>query len=175
MAKRLKCAKWFDAKGVTAAVREASRTPQMRMALAIERDAKISMEKGGVVKRRSKIRQRDKAGRRRFLNVTEHVPSKPGDPPHVQTGVGRSSIRTGWIDGRNVAIVGPASPPASYMAIHEFGGRFHPPRPFMVPALLRMKSEYPKYFRKLGLTRTLSGRALERKAKRFRNRHGGKT
>ena len=177
MAKKLKTRFFLDVKGIRAAVQEASLEPKMQMAMEVEREAKTSME-GGAVRVASNTAHTFyvKTGRRkdRARAKVVRVPSKPGTPPHVQTGVGRSSIRTAWIQSERTAIVGPSSPPAPYMGVHEFGSKNHPPRPFMRPALQRVIPRYPKLYKNLPLGTTKSGRRVARKAKAFGKKHGGK-
>jgi len=172
MAQKLKCPHWFDAKEIRKAVREASIEPKIKMALEVEREAKTSMEAG----RRKIVTAYGFSKRGKVLTRKKTIsePSAPGEPPHVQTGIGRGSIRHAWLKESLTAIVGPSSPPAPYMGVHEFGGRDHPPRPFMRPALMRTIPRYPKLYKNLPLSKTSSGRKLAQKAKSFENKHGGK-
>jgi hypothetical protein len=173
----LKAVTWLDVKAIRKAVREASINPKMLMALEIEREAKQSME-GGRIKVANETFDSfyRKTGRRRDLARAKElrVPSKPGTPPNVQTGVGRGSIKHAWLHLDQTAIVGPSSPPASYMSVHEFGGRFHPPRPFMRPAMLKVIPRYPKLYKNLPLSKTKAGRKLQREQKTWMKKHGGK-
>lgn len=75
----------------------------------IEREAKDSMEGGGF----------------------PHVPSAPGQPPHVDSGNLKDSIRfdmTGQLEGEVAAA-------AEYAAYLEFGTAHMAARPFMTPAV----------------------------------------
>jgi len=95
----------------------------LKCAALVKRDAMRSMKKGGGKK---------------------HTPSAVGVPPHAQLGNLRSSIQhalTGI-----TAIVGPTE---KYGAVHEFGSRTHPQRPFMRPALLRTRTEFADQFKDL--------------------------
>jgi len=87
---------------------------------AVEKEAKELLSKGG-----------GSAG--------EHSP--PGEPPYVQTGALRSSV-TWATDDENV-IVGPTE---KYGAVHEFGSRTHPQRPFMRPALIHVRRKMSDFF-----------------------------
>lgn len=109
-------------------VRAAAIPALLKCALLVEREAKAGMRKGGRIKGR-------KTG----------VPSPPGHPPHVQTGVLRSSIHSATT--MTSAVVGPT---AKYGKFHEFGTRMHPKRPFMRPALMAAKNKFAAQFR--GLT-----------------------
>ena len=167
MAKKLKCHTWLDVKGIRAAVREASIEPKHNMALEVEREAKTSMHGG-----RKKV-TRAARGKRRARKVTIGEPSAPGTPPNVQSGIGRGSITTAFVKASQSYIVGPSSPPAPYMGGHEFGTRFHPPRPFMRPALMRALPRYPKLYKNLPLSRTKAGQRLKREQKAWMKKHGG--
>lgn len=167
MAKKLKAYSWLDVKGIRAAVREASIEPKHKMALEIEREAKTSMQGG-----RKKV-TRAARGKRRKRKVTISEPSAPGTPPNVQSGVGRGSITVAFVKASQSYIVGPSSPPAPYMAAHEFGSRYHPPRPFMRPALMRALPRYPKLYKNLPLTKTRAGLRMEREQKAWMKKHGG--
>ena len=115
---------WLDAKGLLKAVERASVEPLSKAALLVESEAKTSMSIGG--------------GKAK-------TPSAKGTPPHVQTGNLRASITTGRLLNGNW-IVGPTRN-AFYGKIHEFGGRFHPMRPFMRPALLKTRTRFPSFFK----------------------------
>jgi phage gpG-like protein len=159
VAKKLKAYTWLDIPAIRKAVRDASIEPKVKMALEIEREAKISMERGG----RSTGPKGGKI----------QIPSEPGTPPHAQSGIGKGSIKHVWISNSQTALVGPTSPPAPYMAVHEFGGRYHPPRPFMRPALLKTVPRYPKLYKNLPLSKTKAGKQLNREAKAWMKKHGG--
>ncbi len=138
----------FDANGVLMAVREAGADTQGPMefaANAVVIEAQRLLQKGA-----------RKAGQKRG------PPSAPGTPPHAQ-----SSDLHGSIDSapyRRGYIIGPRSK-AWYGRIHEFGGRRHPKRPFMRPALRNMKRKYAKLWKSLPLARTQAGRRLAAKAR----------
>lgn len=167
MARRvqMRCKTWMNQKKVRAAVREASIEPVEQMASIVEANAKKSMQKGG--------KTRVSFKRKRGSRIVE-VPSPPGTPPHRQTGTLAGSIEYARATrgGRDVFIVGPTSPPAWYGVVHEFGGRNHPPRPFMRPAFLGALPFFRGLFRGLDLQGTRYARELEAEAKRFRDRHG---
>jgi len=84
------------------------------------------------------------------------VPSRPGYPPHVQTGNLRSDIsvfRRKLSDGRYSVSVG-FSRKAWYGIIHEHGGQYHPARPFIRPAWNKEKYRLKHLFRNLPLAHT---------------------
>lgn len=141
----------FNARQVRKAVSQAASAPGgplMRMGLAVEREAKLSMRAGGRV-----------AGRKRG------IPSAPGEPPHVQTGHLRSSITTA-VTSRGTVIVGPTRT-AWHGKLHElggeFGGRHFPRRAFMGPALMRVRGKASKHYKDLPLASTPAGRELNRR------------
>lgn len=88
------------------------------------------------------------------------TPSPPGTPPHPQSRVLKNSIQHARTETGSW-VIGPTTV-ASYGRIHEFGGRRHPPRPFMRPALLRVANQLPSVFSRLQLSRTKAGLALNR-------------
>lgn len=98
--------------------------PLARCGLLVEREAKLSMRPGG--------------GKGK-------VPSLPGTPPHAQEGILRASISHAATT-RRTEVVGPTKE-APYGKVHEFGGKKHPQRAFMRPALRKMAPLFPKQFR----------------------------
>lgn len=115
---------WLDAKGLLEAVSRASVEPLSKAALLVESEAKTSMRTGG---------------------GTARTPSKEGTPPNVQTGNLRASIQSARLPNGNY-VVGPTRT-AFYGKIHEFGTRRFPARPFMRPALLKMRTRFAKLFK----------------------------
>jgi len=154
---------WMDVKGVVKAVRQAQVKPLFRAGLLVERSAKDSMEGGG---RKVGIMKTVtlKGGKRvkRPRQGTRFEPSAPGDPPHVRTGVLRASIATSPTKSETV-VVGPTSPPASYGQHLEFGTRKMAARPFMRPALMRVKTAFASLWKSLKLAATPAGRKLNRR------------
>ena len=124
----------------------APKGPLARGAAAVEGDAKTSMRTGG----------RDESGKTVAHSAAE-------EPPFVQSGNLRASITHSPDPKLNPTyIVGPTME-ASYGAVHEFGGRFHEPRPFMRPALRRTRRRLKQLFRKIKLALTVAGRKLNAK------------
>lgn len=108
-----------DLEKLWGAVDKASRKVLVRQGAIVEREAKRLVSQGG-----------GKA----------HVPSKPGKPPHVQTGVLRSSIAFA-IDTaafEPTVLVGPTAKYGKYL---EFGTRKMAARPFMRPALTNTENQ----------------------------------
>ena len=163
---KFKSETWLNASDLRKAVAEATIEPTRLCAISVEREAKASMKQGG------KIARADGKG-----YLTEGQPSAPGTPPHVQHGTLRGSIRYEPIEGARGTyyIVGPTSPPAWYGVVHEFGGRFHPPRPFMRPALARVAPRFPMVFRDLPIAETPSGKKMERAVKAWQKRWQGRS
>jgi len=174
---------WLDEQGVLDALAEAS-TPRLgKCALLVEREAKLSMRRGG----KRSVRRRGKGGRFLKSKDMKQVPSHPGTPPHAQTKILRNSISTAKT-ARGTFIVGPTRQ-AHYGRVHEFGAvipvtermrRFlaavkgmhlrksttsiHiPKRPFMRPALRRAKGRFALQFKNLNLARTRAGARLNSK------------
>lgn len=119
---------------VKQAVDSAARKPVHECALLVEREAKLSMKTGGAM------------GRIGPRGGYIREPSTPPDPPHVQTGALRASIATA--DTLKTSVVGPTE---RYGAVHEFGTRTHPQRPFMRPALRRTQKRFAQKFRNMNL------------------------
>ncbi len=148
---------FLDVQAIRTIIDQASIDPLKKAGLLVERNAKIGMRSGG--------------GR-------AHIPSKPGEPPHVQTGNLRASIQSAdtqvaaFIFGalRTVVIVGPTRS-AFYGRMHEFGGTFKgvffPARPFMRPSLLTSAPKFPAMFKNMDLVNTPAATALQRKVDRF--------
>jgi phage gpG-like protein len=97
------------------ASRRVMRRPLRKIAYAIRDEIRASMIKvPALVGRRGGLIQ---------------IPSPPGTPPHEQSGTLKKSIRVALFEesyyiGTDV----------EYGKVHEFGGRHHPPRPFLNPA-----------------------------------------
>jgi len=108
---------------LTAEVRRRAVPRLVRCGALVERAAKESMQGGG----------------------TAGAPSPPGTPPNVQTGVLRASIAHA-ATGVGTVVVGPTEWTGK---VHEFGGRNHPERPFMRPALKDCVTRFPGEFRGL--------------------------
>jgi len=138
----------FDTRRVLAAVSEAKRDPEMLAGAAVEREAKKSMRKGGRF-------EGPRGGKQRR-------PSAPGTPPNVQTGNLRASI-THARDGQYGRVLAGTTNVAWYGRIHEHGGRYHPRRPFMAPALRAAQRNFPQFFGKMNLSKTRAGRELNAK------------
>lgn len=115
-----------DEDRLKAALVHGSIDPLVKCCLLLESDAKRSMRIGG-----------GKA----------HLPSLPTEVPHVQTGALRSSIGYALLDATS-AIVGPTERYGKWL---EYGTRMMAARPFMRPALLRVRTKFAKQFTKLSL------------------------
>jgi hypothetical protein len=160
---------WIDRRGLIRAVQQAAYRRIAMLAAEVADEAKRSMRRGG------QLDVRTLRGRKRFVRVA--VPSLPGTPPHVQTGTLRASIAYADVTrpgGPPRYIVGPQAPPAWYGAVHEFGGRYHPPRPFMRPALLRVVPTMASRLAGLDLRGTQAGQAVERAMEAWMRRWGGR-
>jgi HK97 gp10 family phage protein len=113
----------------------------------VEAAMKKKLSKGG------KKRAPTQLGDKKATFITD--PSKPGDPPHLQTGNLRSSIQYAETPEGTV-VVGPSSS-AGYGQVHEFGGKNHPKRPFARPALAESAEKFPEQFGNLDLGGPVSG------------------
>jgi len=99
------------------------------------------------IKKAPRARGRDEKGR--FVSAGGTIPSPPGKPPHTRRGQLKRAIvyavekeRQDVVVGPDYAVVGPSA-----MA-HEHGGRFrgarYEKRPFMGPALEKVRDRLPK-------------------------------
>jgi len=134
---------WLDRAGVVATVKRSSTKPLMACALVVEREAKQSMT--GASKG---IQGRNSAGQ--YQRRADQPPSAPGSPPHVKTGNLRASISHSSVTAAQTILVGPTRE-AWYGQVHEFGGKRHPKRPFMLPALQKSQQRFAGLFRGLDM------------------------
>lgn len=86
---------------------------------------------------------RDEAKRSMKWAKPKGTPSMPGTPPNRQTGklanmVHASSLGVIERDGKGYVVSRARANGVDYGAIHELGGRKHPPRPFLRPAYNRV-------------------------------------
>jgi len=118
--------------------------------------AKARFDAGKVVKRvkKANIESLGHAGAVVRLTARRSIrkrkgPSAPGTPPHTRHGQLRRAVvyavekrEERVVIGPEYATVGPVGMP------HEFGGRFrgrrYRPRPFMGPALMKVKDRLPR-------------------------------
>lgn len=80
----------------------------------------------------------------RLLDKQADGPSAPGEPPHKHTGGLQASLYVKIVD-RFHAIVTCAAD-HWWFVVHEFGGKHHPKRPFLRPALANCKKWFPELF-----------------------------
>ncbi len=137
----------FDERTVKKLGRDLAIKPLLACGALVEGEAKRLLSVGG---------RRSVGG-----GKTKGVPSKAPAPPHAQEGILRSSI-THAATKNGTVIVG-ATQIAWYGKIHEFGGRNHPMRPFMVPALTASRVKFTKEFRNINLAATKAGKKLNSK------------
>jgi len=138
---------------VKARVKKATVKPLAKCAAIVEAAAKRNLSKGGKKKVPAANKRDDKG---RFLKheiITE--PSAPGEAPHLQTGNLRSSISSAPTQ-EGTYVVGPTAA-AWYGQVHEFGGKNHPKRPFMRPALIESADKFPEQFGNLDLGGSVTG------------------
>lgn len=121
------------------AVEGSNRQALQRAAIWMVADVKQSMEgnRFGFV---SKVLTR---GPRKGRRVKVRHPSPPGQPPAVQTGRLRASIAWGFV-GPQVARVGTN---VKYAPALELGTKYMAPRPFLRPAIDRLRNEWPRFWR----------------------------
>lgn len=99
------------------------------------------------------------------------VPSRPGRPPHRQTGNLAASIKRGFINDQTV-VVGPTLQ-GWYGRRHEYGKqetvppfRYWPPRPFMRPAFDKVsRMGIDEFFEHLDLVRHAVGKTRRKRSK----------
>jgi len=113
----------------------------LRAGLLVEREAKKLLLKGGGRAGPPQV----KAEKYYYGEPKEEWvrASAEGDPPNVQTGDLRDSIKT-EMRGLFTVVVGPS---VFYGKFLEFGTRLMAARPFMRPALRNARKEIPKLFK----------------------------
>lgn len=97
-------------------------------------------------KRITRRRKRDTSRGRKGSTYTEYVPSRPGSPPALRTGVGRSSI-TWWSVDATTKRVGIRSN-GTYMIAHEIGAGPLPRRPWLQPAVAQKRQAVQELIRR---------------------------
>lgn len=105
------------------AIKKQTKGEITRLCLTCETEAKKSMEGGG----------------------RPHTPSRPGEPPHVDTGRLRSSI-THEVEETLTGIVGRVGTNVVYGRFLELGTSKMKARPFLRPALRRTTRGEKKYY-----------------------------
>jgi len=95
-----------------------------------------------ITKRRKHATSRGREG----STYTEYVPSPPGSPPALRTGVGRSSI-TWWSVDATTKRVGIRSN-GVYMIGHELGAGKLPRRPWLQPAVIQKRQVVQELIRR---------------------------
>ena len=103
---------------------------------------------------------------RKSMRKKKGVPSAPGRPPHSQTGTLRKNIVASQDKKTGNVRVG-LSADGWYGRVHEFGGRKHPKRPFLKPALDKETPHLPNEFRYVDLAATQAGKKLNRRKAPF--------
>jgi hypothetical protein len=78
-------------------------------------------------------------------------PSPAGTPPHTRKGRLRNAIKYAVTPGKQSVVIGPDYVVAADSGMaHEFGGKFrherYPKRPFMGPALEKVKDRLPSFW-----------------------------
>lgn len=155
-----------DYMAVRKAVKQAEMPRLLQCGAIVEGIAKKSMRGGWISTGNTKV-DRSAFGKqygskhRGSKKTHDYYASAPGSPPHVRTGNLRNSI-TFAPTSKGTVVVGPTRM-AWYGAVHEFGGRHHPRRPFMWPALLEAVKKFPQKFKDLPIAQTPIGRALNSK------------
>jgi HK97 gp10 family phage protein len=134
--------------------------PLLEAAQAVQTEARRLLSKGG--------RQRAKGPR----GGRVHIPSPPGQPPHLQTGALRASVQYAellTVTKQRAYVVGPTE---KYGKYHEFGTSRHQKRPFMRPAIFNVMRTLRRVFGervKEGIAR--SGLPMIAKARHGRGGH----
>ena len=106
----------------------------------------------------SAVLKQSKAGR---SGKKRGIPSKPGQPPHIQSGKGKRGIVADMDPKTGNVAVGPSGA-GWYLRLHEFGQGKFPARPFMAPALEKERRRLPEGFKDMQISRTKAGRRMNR-------------
>ena len=95
-------------------------------------------------------------------NKKRQIPSKPGTPPHKQSGKLRKGI-IAQVDEEKDDVRVALAPDAWYGRVHEVGSRKHPKRPFLLPALQKHIDKLPDEFKGADLSKTKAGKKMNRR------------
>lgn len=143
---------WFTP-AVIAAVDRAKGRGAAKAGLLIMRAARRSIKKKGFARKAPKNRTTAKGKPSKpWLKWQDEVKrrprSLPGSPPHTHTGTLPHSIGFAYDQFAESVVVGANHEEAgTFASLHELGGRrfgnTYPPRPFMRPALQKVKSRLP--------------------------------
>ena len=141
---------FLDAAGLTKAVAQASKTPLEQAGLLTSSAARKSVRKQPDTPMLSK-----KTG----LPLKKKKSSKPGNPPFSITGKLKKNIVT----RRGKDLLRPSVRVLSRKdRVHEFGGKNHPARPYLQPALEKQKAKFPGLWRGVDLAKTPAGKEMSR-------------
>ena len=129
----------FDARKLSNLGDEAAMKVLIKKGFQLANDVKLSMKDSGVTGKKKGATREDRAANR----------SKPGEPPHVDTGRLRASIQVNWQGGGETGTDAPPQPSepfvvrvgtnVEYAYGLEFGTSRVAPRPFLRPALDRLR------------------------------------
>lgn len=90
------------------------------------------------------------------------IPSKPGTPPHKQSGKLRKAIIvTANKETGDVRVE--LRSDGWYGIVHELGSRKHPKRPFLNPALQKHMDKLPDHLKNMDLSQTKAGKKMNRR------------
>ena len=128
----------FDARKLGAVGDQGAMKVLIKKGFQLANDIKLSMKDSGPAGKRGATREERAANR-----------SKPGEPPHVDTGRLRASIQVNWMGGGETGQDAPPQPSepftvrvgtnVEYAYGLEFGTSKVAPRPFLRPALDRLR------------------------------------
>jgi len=103
------------------------------------------------------IRDEAKRSMKVARNAPNGPPSRPGTPPHIETGKLHAAIRR-RVRGNKVIVAAEVM----YGEIHEFGGRYHPKRPFLRPAAMRVRRRLGRKLAGIDIASYPSGARLKK-------------
>lgn len=133
----------FNTMALTKAFERAAHDQQIKFAKMIVKSAKLSM-------RKAPIRIGPRGG-------IHYIPSKPGKPPHIRTGTLKRDILA--VQLRKSVVIRQGTK-GWYGLVHEFGGKRHPPRPYIGPAIRRVTPRFPSMFSSMNIKRTYNSHGL---------------
>ncbi len=122
----------------------------------------------GALERMMKFGERVVRRAKQSMRWSRHgEPSRPGRPPHRQTGTLAEAVIAVAIKSRTVVQVGidSSSPAAKYGFVHELGNRTHPRRAFIRPAFDHVRKTSGNILRGMNISNTKAAQQL--KAKRI--------
>ncbi len=151
----LKFKSYFDSRGLKRAFNEASLSPMQEAGKTVQREAKKSMRPARRATKKKKL-----PWLKRPIGKGQFIPSKPGKPPRRRTGRMARNV-TSFVKR---AILFPRVFVMSRRDFgHEKGLAGKAARPYLMPALEKVKKKFAGLWRGISLAKTKAGIKLNRR------------